>query len=286
VLCKLIKIKKDFSASSAKRETNEKISTDKIQGKHFERSDDLGKASEKRRNKMYKEMRFLLILAVVWIGLSGCAVSDAQKQSVTISPSPTPTVAKAEVKPDLDKKTKAEETPVEMTEEDIKNGSVKSDDYEENMNPDKNKKDFCSVEGFVADTDPNGLNVRREGSSKGQIIGKIPFSKDGTIVHIIASDFNGWLKINRAENMEGEVVFNREGWVSANLLATSTTGYDGSGVKLYEAGKGTKVLSVIPSETVVKIVSCNKDWVRVKYKTLIGWLDAGSQCGNPVTNCS
>ena len=173
-----------------------------------------------------------------------------------------------------------------MSGEDIKNGSVKADDYEENMKSVNRNKSLCDVDAFVADTDKNGLNVRSEDRANSEIVGVIPFSEDGTTVHLVGTNYNGWVKINHAENMESEVVFDGEGWVSGNLLATSTTGYDGKGLKLYQAGKGTKVLTVVPPETVVKIVSCDRDWVRVKYKNFTGWLNPDPQCGNPVTNCS
>ena len=231
-------------------------------------------------------LKYTIFLLITAIGLSACAGSKAQNQAdkntVISSPETTQIVAQ----PTPKKKPKSNDNSVVMTDEDIKNGSVKSDDYEENMQSVNRNKDVCSVEAFVADTDKNGLNVRREDRANAESIGKIPFSEDGTMVHLTGTNFVGWVKINHAVNMESETVFDQEGWVSANLLATSTTGYNGKGVKLYEAGKGTKVIKIVPPETVVKIVSCDKDWVRVKYKKFTGWLDPDSQCGNPVTNCS
>ncbi len=232
---------------------------------------------------MLKHTIFLLITAV---GLSACAGSKAQNQADKNTVSSSPETMQTAVQPTPKKKPKANDNSVEMSAEDIKNGSVKSDDYEENMKSVNRNKDVCSVEAFVADTDKNGLNVRREDRANAELIGKIPFSEDGTMVHLTGTNFIGWVKINHAVNMESEVVFDQEGWVSGNLLATSTTGYNGKGVKLYEAGKGTKVITIVPPETVVKIVSCDKDWVRVKYKKFTGWLAPESQCGNPVTNCS
>ena len=232
---------------------------------------------------MVKYTIFLLIAAV---GLSACANSKAQNQAEKNTVNSSPETTQIVAQPTPKKKPKLNDNSVEMTDEDIKNGSVKSDDYEDNMQSVNRSKDVCSVEAFVADTDKNGLNVRREDRANSEIVGKIPFNEDGTIVHLTGTNFVGWVKINHAGNMESETVFDQEGWVSANLLATSTTGYNGKGVKLYEAGKGTKVVTVVPPETVVKIVSCDKDWVRVKYKKFTGWLAPESQCGNPVTNCS
>lgn len=233
-----------------------------------------------------KNTRFLLILVVGLFGFSACAVSEAQKQSVKKSTNPSAENAKTATSPTPPKKLQSNDNPVEMTAEDIENASVKADDYEENMKSGKSKKDWCNVDAFVMDNDPNGLNIRAEGDAKDEIIGKIPFNEEGTTVHIIQSNFGGWLKINRAETVDGTVVFDKEGWVSANLLGTSTAGYGTKGVKLYEAGKGTKVLVTIPPSTMVRVSSCDKSDVRVKYKKFEGWLDLESQCGNPVTNCS
>ena len=70
------------------------------------------------------------------------------------------------------------------------------------------------------------------------------------------------------------------------MLATSTTGYDTNGVKLYEYGSGSKILTGIPAEEVVKIRACNQKEIRVVYKNFDGWLDSEAQCANPMTNCS
>lgn len=232
-------------------------------------------------------LKYTILTLMMAAGLAACANSKAQNQTdKNLAGSSSTETVQTPVKPTPKKKSESNDNPVELSAEDIKNGSVKADDYDENSGAIKTEKSLCSVRAYVIDKDPNGLNVREDAEPNAKIIGKIPFKKDGVIVDIIQTNFMDKVKINHAEAVDDDYVSNQEGWVAANLLGVSTTGYDGKGVKLYEAGKGTKVLTVIPPETDVRVVSCDKDWVRVKYKNFTGWLDADSQCGNPVTNCS
>jgi SH3-like domain-containing protein len=94
------------------------------------------------------------------------------------------------------------------------------------------------------------------------------------------------VQIDRAETIGGEVVFEKKGWVSGNMLGIATRGYGTKGVKLYAgAGKG-KTLGIVPPEAEVTVAGCSGDWMRIKYKTLAGWLEPEAQCPNPVTNCN
>lgn len=144
----------------------------------------------------------------------------------------------------------------------------------------------CNVDAYVVDPDPKGLNVRDAPGVGGKVVAAIPLDTDGTVVHIVASDPNGWVQINRAETIGGAVVFDKKGWVSGNMLGIATRGYDGKGVKLYARARVRKAQGTIPSEAEVKVAGCEGDWMRVKYKSLSGWLDPADQCPNPVTNCN
>jgi SH3-like domain-containing protein len=168
---------------------------------------------------------------------------------------------------------------------DIENGSVKADDYEEHSGFNKNPDSACDIYAYIVDKDPAGLNVR-DSDENGQAIGKIPFDTDGTIVHLISTNFTGWVRIDHAETVEGKVVFDKKGWVSANLLATSAAGYGTQEVELTESASGSKVLTFIPPETEVRMFSCDGKRARVKYKKFTGWLGEDAACPNPVTNCS
>jgi uncharacterized protein YgiM (DUF1202 family) len=145
----------------------------------------------------------------------------------------------------------------------------------------------CDAEAYVIDKDPKGLNVRETPGTGGRVVAVIPLDEDGTIVHLVAADSKGWVRIDRAETVGGQVVFDRKGWVSGNMLGTETRGYGTKGVKLYgSAARGAKVLGTVPPETEVKVSGCEAGKVQVRYGNLTGWLDADSQCPNPVTLCN
>lgn len=144
----------------------------------------------------------------------------------------------------------------------------------------------CDVEAYVVDPDPKGLNVRDAPGVGGKVVATIPLDGDGTTVHVIASDANGWVQIDRAETVMGAVVFDRKGWVSGNMLGIATRGYGTRGVKLYARARARKVLGTIPPEAEVKVAGCEGDWMRVKYRSMSGWLDPGDQCPSPVTTCN
>ncbi|HEX8189481.1 MAG TPA: SH3 domain-containing protein [Pyrinomonadaceae bacterium] len=144
----------------------------------------------------------------------------------------------------------------------------------------------CDVEAYVVDPDPKGLNVRDAPGVAGKVVAVIPLDGDGTTVHLVASSPNGWVQLDRAETIGGAVVFDGKGWVSGNMLGTSTRGYGTRGVKLRGDGKAAKVVGIIPPEAEVRVAGCAADRVKVKYKNLTGWLDPVDQCPNPVTLCN
>jgi SH3-like domain-containing protein len=144
----------------------------------------------------------------------------------------------------------------------------------------------CNVEAYVVDSDPKGLNVRDAPGAQGRVVAVIPRDEDGTIVRLSASSANGWVQIDRAETVGGTVVFDKKGWVSGNMLGTSTRGYGTKGVKLYAAARKGSAVGTAPPEGEVKVAGCAGDWIKVKYKNLTGWLQPEDQCPNPVTLCN
>lgn len=142
----------------------------------------------------------------------------------------------------------------------------------------------CDVTAYVTDKDPKGLNVRDSSSENGKVTGQIPFDKEGTTVHIISSNSSGWLMVDKADTYK--TVFDKKGWVSANLLAVSTRGYDAGGVNLYQGEKGSKVVTKIPEDMEVKIVGCDGQRMQVKYKNFTGWLEPDARCDSSVTRCN
>ncbi len=142
----------------------------------------------------------------------------------------------------------------------------------------------CDISAFVADKDPKGLNVR-SGPGKGhKIIGNIPTTKVGVIVDITASHGN-WVQLSKAESPD-KIEFQGKGWVSAQLLGTSTRGYGTQGVSVYKnANNQSSVMGRIPPETGVKLLGCSQSWALVEYEGLKGWIEPEAQCGNPLTTC-
>lgn len=145
----------------------------------------------------------------------------------------------------------------------------------------------CSTDAYVVDKDPDGLNVRSFPRT-GNVIGNIPLDSEGTTVHLVGQNADGgWVQIDEARTTADQVVFSKRGWVSGNMLAVSTRGYDTKGVKLYEINdENSKVVATIPPDTEVKVLGCDGGMLLVKYKNSQGWLAPESQCPNPVTNCN
>ena len=144
----------------------------------------------------------------------------------------------------------------------------------------------CDLEAYVVDPDPKGLNVRDAPGVGGRVVGVIPLDGDGTVVHLVASNANGWVQLDRAETIAGTVVFDQKGWVSGNMLGIETRGYGTKGVKLYAAARRGRVAGTIPPETEVRVAGCEGQMMRVRYRALAGWHARDDQCPSPVTHCN
>jgi SH3-like domain-containing protein len=148
----------------------------------------------------------------------------------------------------------------------------------------------CRVEAYVVDPDPKGLNVRY-GPGKEFGVKTRLLAKNGTIVSIKGAK-GSWLMIDEAfevDAVDESKGLQGKGWVYASMLAL-TTRYVGPdkkpAVRLFkEPNQSSALIARLPKETQVKLVGCRGDWVQVQYKNFTGWLDAESQCGNPVTTC-
>jgi len=147
----------------------------------------------------------------------------------------------------------------------------------------------CSVSAYVKDSDPKGLNVRMGAGTTFKAIGRIPFSDDGTMVNIIAS--NGkWVKISGAQNAEGKRVFSKSGWVFAPTLAISIVD-SARAVNVWSThSKKGSIVSTLAAGTEYMLESCKSDWIKVTIKgsgkPFTGWLPPGDHCGNPWNSCS
>lgn len=150
----------------------------------------------------------------------------------------------------------------------------------------------CSIEAYIIDADPNGTNVRSQPNANSKILAKLkrkPNSDSDFITVYVIGYSKGWVKIARAEDIDGEGLFDDIGWVSTKMIATGTKGADGNYNKpapLYAQANSKKKIGTIPSESEVQIAGFQCGWVKVNYKGKIGWIRTNNICGNPVTTCS
>lgn len=83
----------------------------------------------------------------------------------------------------------------------------------------------CEINAYVADEDPNGLNVRAEPDKSGKILSRLIRGGSEISLDIIGTSGSGWVQITNAWHGDKGDVFKDKGWVFANLLATGTRGY-------------------------------------------------------------
>jgi SH3-like domain-containing protein len=140
----------------------------------------------------------------------------------------------------------------------------------------------CTINAYVFDIHPNGINVRTGAGKTFDILGQIKPDENGVIVEVIASS-EPWLKIENAERIEGDSPFSGNGWVFSSQLAMNTR----MKAKLYSrSNTKSKVLANLPEDEEVTLVACKGDWAKVRYGQYQGWLKPEAQCGSPVTSCS
>lgn len=144
----------------------------------------------------------------------------------------------------------------------------------------------CSCEAYVIDPDKGGLNVRENGDKNAKIVSKVPYNTDGTMVYLNSSNSLGWVSIGNIPYIN-EKPIKKEGFVFAQKLGISSSGYEYGSVSLFsKPDTKSSVLLKIPSEKNLVILDCNESWLKVKYKTKIGWLSFNDRCANPVTTCN
>lgn len=148
----------------------------------------------------------------------------------------------------------------------------------------------CRIRANLIDTDPKGTNVRNGAGRAFTVIGSLP-NAETDVVSVTAAK-GPWVKIDKAENEDGQTIFDKEGWVFASLLGMTTSwNPDDKQKKGYQnlyAGpnKKSRVLGRLAPESSVALVGCDGDWARVKHNRRTGWLAPEAQCTLTRTNCS
>lgn len=144
----------------------------------------------------------------------------------------------------------------------------------------------CQTKAYVIDQDPQGVNVRKQPNSQGQIIDTLPLYTE-----VDVSNHQGnWLLISPIDPELQGINFRGDqegGWVYASLLGLNTRGYGKDNIPLYpEPNQEKKPIGKVDSASSVTMVSCSGEWVLIKQKNLQGWLEPDEQCAAALTSCS
>ena len=152
----------------------------------------------------------------------------------------------------------------------------------------QNLSDNCSKYGWVEDKDPKGTNIRSLPGTKGKVVGLVPLAKQegGQVMVEIVGYSDGWLKIKSGETVDGTVIFEGTGWISAKKVVVNSENAAGKTAPLYAAPKVTsKRVGSVPNDKLLTITGVDCFGVKVVYKGIAGWLRNDDVCGNPVTTC-
>ena len=143
----------------------------------------------------------------------------------------------------------------------------------------------CDIMVYVADTDPNGLNVRDEPSSKNtNILGQLP-TQIPVDIRVVASQ-NGWFRMTSAKDINGNQKMPQTGWVYGKLLGIGIRNYGPKSAFLLHEKPDAKSKTVgDPKLGPAKLLDCQGKWLQVEANGIKGWLSPSGQCPSAVTNC-
>ena len=149
-------------------------------------------------------------------------------------------------------------------------------------------KRICDVGAFVIDKDPKGLNVRSGPGTQYQIIGKLPTIYKIAPVEVgIAASVGNWVMITGAKTpAEGKIEFQAVGWVYAPLLGIITGGQSGIWRYTHPNKNSPKLVTMLPSTTIMKLNTCSGKWVKIEHENRKAWLAPQDYCPTLITRCS
>lgn len=143
---------------------------------------------------------------------------------------------------------------------------------------------YCSIEAFVIETDPAGLNVRQAPSHNSKILGVIPpvlKNEDGNnvsvVVSVIMSNAAGWFKIQNAiedtmlTNKPARPVFAGIGWVHGSKLAVVSQAEYGYTSSDYKSERNIKLtddnLGIYVDTFGSRLIDCKGNWAQLNIST-------------------
>lgn len=137
----------------------------------------------------------------------------------------------------------------------------------------------CDIRVFPIDPDPKGTNVRSGPAADSRVAGVIA-SQDSELD--VTGSQGKWLRISRAEGVDGTSFFAGEGWVFAALTGVTAR----SSTKLHASpDPASPVVGSMAADEQGAVQACKGGWVQVQTKKIKGWMAPNTHCGNPVTTC-
>jgi uncharacterized protein YraI len=229
-------------------------------------------------------MRILLVLTLLLGSIAaGCQNSDVNQTSQTGDASPTQNATAAST-PAATSTPATPKTPQSSSKSESKPSTKASKQVATTPSSPASNQQTCQISAYLIDKDPKGVNVYSGAGDTYKIVGNIPTNTLAVIVKISASQ-GDWVQVTKADSPE-KTQFQGTGWVSSQLLGTSTRGYATKSVSVYSsANPQSSIVGSIPSQRGAKLLGCDRSWALVQYEGIKGWLAPDAQCANPLTTC-
>ena len=147
---------------------------------------------------------------------------------------------------------------------------------------------FCEsgqTYAYLIDDDTNGTNLRKR--PNGEIIYVLK-TQYGNVEFRLSESKNNWFKITNIDTYDDIIEpIPDECWIHGSLLGANTRNYGGQPIALYKTQDTTQMAFTINEQDVILSFNamCGSNWVQVKHKGVLGWIQSEWLCSNPVTTC-
>ena len=156
---------------------------------------------------------------------------------------------------------------------------------QKSSNEEANFCDIGETYAYLIDDDTNGTNLRKR--PNGEIIYVLK-TQYGNVEFRLSESKDNWFKITNIDTYDDIIEpIPDECWIHGSLLGANTRNYGGQPVALYKTQDTTQMAFTIYEQDVLLSYNamCGSDWVQVKYKGELGWIQSEWLCSNPVTTC-